>query len=79
MSSSTASHVPFGHVIAEILRSIAVHLDRPAVAKPAKVTAPNDKRMARRGVNEDGGHARSSFLTGQSSITDHTARLQNFR
>jgi hypothetical protein len=84
MSSSTASHDPLGHVIAGILRSIAVRVDRPAIAKPAKAKSPNAapinyKKMARRGVTEDGGYARSSFLAGQSGITDHTSRLQNFR
>ncbi len=85
MSSSTASHTPVGHVIADILRSIAVRVDRPVVAKPAKAgkaakaKAPNYKKMARRGVTEDGGYARPSFLSNQSGITDHTTRLQNFR
>jgi hypothetical protein len=82
MSSSTASRDPLGHVIAGILRSIAIRVDRPAIAKPAKAKTPNaasSKKMARRGVTEDGGYARSSFLGGQSGITDHTSRLQNFR
>lgn len=82
MSSSTASHTPVGHVIADVLRSIAVRVDRPVVAKPAKAVkakAPNYKKMARRGVTEDGGYARPSFLSNQSGITDHTTRLQNFR
>jgi hypothetical protein len=87
MSSSTASHTPVGHVVADVLRSIAVRVDRPVVAKPAKVAkvkAPNAvrinyKKMARRGVTEDGGYARPSFLSNQSGITDHTSRLQNFR
>ncbi|HEY2642497.1 MAG TPA: hypothetical protein VGI56_01975 [Galbitalea sp.] len=79
MSSSTASHTPVGHVLADILRSIAVRVDRPVVAKPAKTKAPNYKKMARRGVTEDGGYARPAFLSNQSGITDHTTRLQNFR
>jgi hypothetical protein len=82
MSSSAEIHTPVGHVIAGVLRSIAVRVDRPVVAKPAKVAkakAPNYKKMARRGLNEDGGYARPSFLSNQSGITDHTTRLQNFR